>query len=110
MWWAAEWCEADLRRCGLARFLHASVYTSEMPRSKPHPSVFLEVSSRLGMEPGRCVMVGDRMRDVQEAQGPAMSAVWVRHDNLYPVPDAVVPDAAIDRMAELPDVLRSWDR
>jgi FMN phosphatase YigB (HAD superfamily) len=55
-------------------------------------------------------MVGDRMRDVQEAQGPAMSAVWVRHDNLYPVPDAVVPDAAIDRMAELPDVLRSWAR
>ena len=55
-------------------------------------------------------MVGDRMRDVQGAQGAAVSAVWVRHDNPYPVPAAVVPDAAIDRLAELPDVLRSWAR
>lgn len=110
MWWAAEWCQADLRKRGLARFLDASVYTSEMPRSKPHPSVFLEVSSRLDVEPGRCVMVGDRMRDdVQGAQGVGMRAVWVRNDNPYPVPAAVVPDAAIDRLAELPGVLRSWD-
>ncbi len=109
MWWAAEWCEADLRRRGLANFLDASVYTSELPRSKPHPSVFLEVSSRLDVEPERCVMVGDRMRDdVQGAQGVGMRAVWVRNANPYPAPEGVVPDAAVNRLAELPDVLRSW--
>ncbi len=109
MWWAAEWCQADLHRRGLARFLDASVYTSEMPHSKPHPSVFLEVCSRLGVEPGRCVMVGDRMRDdVQGAQGVGMRAVWVRNDNLYPTPEGVVPDATVGGLSELPDVLRSW--
>lgn len=110
MWWAAEWCQADLRKRGLARFLDASVYTSEMPRSKPHPSVFLETSSRLGVEPQRCAMVGDRVRDdVQGAQGVGMRAVWLRNDNPYPVPAAVVPDATIERLSELPDVLRFWN-
>ena len=110
MWWAAEWCQEDLRKRSLAGFFDAAVYTSEMPHSKPHPSVFMEISSRLGVEPKRCVMVGDRMRDdVQGAQGVGMRAVWVRNYNPYPVPAGVAPDAAIDRLAELPAVLRSWE-
>ena len=109
VWWAAEWCSEDLRRCGLAHFFDATLYTSGMPHSKPHPSVFLEISSRLGVEPQRCAMVGDRMRDdVQGAQSVGMRAVWVRNDNRYPVPEGVVPDAAIDRLSELPQILRSW--
>jgi putative hydrolase of the HAD superfamily len=108
MWWAADWCRADLCKRGMADFFDAAVYTSEMGYSKPHPSVFLEISSRLGMEPRRCVMVGDRMRDdVQGAQGVGMRAVWVRNDNPYPVPVGVTPDAIIDRLSELPDMLRT---
>ncbi|HZB81823.1 MAG TPA: hypothetical protein VE288_03125, partial [Rubrobacteraceae bacterium] len=41
-WWAAEWLEAQLGACGLHNLLDEVLYTSELPHTKPHPSVFLE--------------------------------------------------------------------
>ena len=107
-WWAAEWHNADLAAHGLAGFLDELVYTSDLPHSKPHPSVFREVASRLGVVPKACVMIGDRqIDDVAGARAVGMRAIWRRNESGFPVSD-VAPDATVDALAELPGLLRSW--
>ena len=107
-WWAAEWHNADIAAHGLATLLDELVYTSDLPHSKPHPSVFREISGRLGVEPRECVMIGDRqIDDVSGAKDVGMRGVWRRNDDGFPAWDGE-PDAAVDRLAELPDLLRGW--
>ena len=107
-WWAAEWHNAHLATHHLDELLDAVVYTSDLPHSKPHPSVFLEVTTRLGMEPQACVMVGDMMiDDISGALGLGMRAVW-RPNDRWPKPDHIVPTATITHLAELPPLLREW--
>lgn len=107
-WWAAEWHNAHLATHHLDELLDAVVYTSDLPHSKPHPSVFLEVTARLGVEPQACVMVGDMMiDDISGALGVAMRAVWRRNER-WPRPDHIIPTATINHLAELPPLLRQW--
>jgi putative hydrolase of the HAD superfamily len=107
-WWAAKWHNADLAAHGLAGLLDELVYTSDLPHSKPHPSVFREVASRLGVFPAACVMIGDRqIDDVQGARAVGMRAIWRRNDSGFPT-SQVTPDATVDALAELPSLLRTW--
>ncbi len=107
-WWAAQWHNADIAAHGLADLLDELVYTSDLPHSKPHPSVFAEIAGRLGVEPAACVMIGDRqIDDVSGAKAVGMRAIWRRNDYGFPT-SAVTPDAIVDRVSELPLVLRSW--
>lgn len=58
--------------------------------------------------PAARVMIGDRqVDDVSCAKAAGMRAVWRRNDRGFPAAE-VVPDAVVDRMSELPALLRSW--
>lgn len=108
-WWAADWHNADLATHGLAELLDELVYTSDLPHSKPHPTVFLEVAGRLGVPPAACVMVGDRpLDDIVGALGVGMRAVWKTNGHPRPKPDDLVPTATITHLRELPPLLRAW--
>ena len=108
-WWAADWHDADLASHGLVDCLDVAIYTSELPHSKPHVAVFRLASERLGVEPAGCVMVGDRLRDdVGGALGAGMRGVWRANTSPWPRPPDVVPDAVVDRLAELPPLLQGW--
>lgn len=108
-WWAADWHNADLAAHGLADYLDELVYTSDLPHSKPHPSVFAEVAGRLGVEPAACVMIGDRLLDdIGGALRAGLRGVWKENDRPWPRPTDVTPSAAIRDLAELPELLRSW--
>lgn len=112
-WWAAAWHDADLAAHGLADLLDALVYTSDLPRSKPHPTVFQEAARRLGVEPSACVMVGDRLiDDVGGALVVGMRAVWKRTNKPWSrsgaAPAHIVPTATITHLAELPMLLERW--
>ena len=107
-WWAADWHNADLAAHGLGGLLDELVYTSDLPRSKPHPSVFGEIAARLDVAATQCVMIGDRqIDDVSGAKGVGMRAIWRRNDSGFPTSD-VAADATVDALAELPALLRSW--
>lgn len=107
-WWAADWHNADLVMHGLAGLLDAIVYTSDLPHSKPHRSVFAEVARRLGINPDECVMVGDRMvDDVSGALEAGMRGVWRKNQSGFPSSIAV-PTAEIEKLSELPDLLKKW--
>ena len=107
-WWAAEWHNADLAAHGLVELLDVVLYTSDLPHSKPHPSVFAEVAGRLDVPATDAVMIGDRqIDDVSGAKAAGMRGIWRRNDSGFPTAD-IAPDAVVDRLSELPDVLRSW--
>jgi putative hydrolase of the HAD superfamily len=107
-WWAAEWHNAHLATHHLDELLDTVVYTSDLPHSKPHPSVFLEVTTRLDVEPQACVMVGDMMiDDISGALSLSMRAVWRRNDR-WPRPDHIIPTATITHLAELPPLIHEW--
>jgi putative hydrolase of the HAD superfamily len=108
-WWAAEWHNADLAAHGLDSLIDEVVYTSDLPHSKPHPSVFLEVASRLEVAAEACVMVGDRMiDDISGALSVGMRAVWKENASPWPKSEHIVPTATIVHLAELPRLVRAW--
>lgn len=52
-----------LARCGLAELVDADVLSLEVGMVKPDPAIFLLAASRLGLEPGELLMVGDSVED-----------------------------------------------
>ncbi len=110
-WWAGAWHDADLAAHGLTSLLDAVVYTSDLPHSKPHPSVFLTVTSRLQVDPPQCVMVGDRMvDDISGALNVGMRAVWRKTDYPWPKPEHIRPTAVITQLIELLPLVEQWMR
>jgi putative hydrolase of the HAD superfamily len=105
-WWAASWHNADLAEHGLQDLIDVAVYTSELPHSKPHPSVFRHTLSQLGVPPERCAMVGDRpIDDISGAIAAGMTAVLKTNGHSRPVPAGVRPHATIETLTELPAAL-----
>ena len=57
--------EMHLAKCGLLPFFEGRIYSGhEMPRSKPHPDVYLAAMEPLGVVPGQCVVVEDTVTGV----------------------------------------------
>ncbi|HTE86084.1 MAG TPA: HAD family hydrolase [Dehalococcoidia bacterium] len=105
-WWAASWHNADLAEHGLEDLIDVAVYTSDLPHSKPHASVFKHVTARLAVPPEQCVMVGDRpVDDISGALRAGMTAVLKTNGHPRPIPDGVHPSATIETLSELPAVL-----
>lgn len=52
--------EMMLRKVGLHAFFDGRIFSGhEMPRSKPHPDVYLAAAAHLQVPPGRCLVVED---------------------------------------------------
>ena len=62
---------------GMALFATAGAVISgdTTPHSKPHPAPLLEAARRLGLEPARCIYVGDDERDIQAGLAAGMGTV-----------------------------------
>jgi putative hydrolase of the HAD superfamily len=105
--WPRHFHEHFLERDGLIEYLDARLYTSELPRSKPHASVFHAAVDALGTEPQAAVFVGDRpFDDVHGAQCAGLKAV-LRINRAMPSYD-VVPDASIAGLPELLSLVDDW--
>jgi putative hydrolase of the HAD superfamily len=74
----------DLERMGLAERLDAAVFSSEVGKRKPHPSIFAAALELLGLEPERALFVGDRryedVRGAKEVGMTTVQALWFRAD------------------------------
>lgn len=106
--WPRAFHERFLERDGLVEHLDVRLYTSELEFQKPHPSVFRAALDAVGVaDPGRAVFVGDRpLDDVAGAKGVGLRTV-LRPNPLVP-PGEVEPDAVIERLAELLDLVDEW--
>ena len=115
-WWASAWHDADLMTHGLADLFDTLAYTSDLSHSKPHPDVFHFVARQLGVEPARCIMVGDRLdADIVGGQNVGMKTVWKKNIPIWSPPSekqvdlsAVKPDATIVDLKELLPLCEQW--
>jgi putative hydrolase of the HAD superfamily len=111
--WPRDWHEGFFRRDGVLDLIDGAVYTSEVPWTKPSPLAFRAALDAVGAtDPARCVYVGDRLfDDVYGAQNAGLRAIHVPHSR---IPAEQVghtegePDAVVDRLSEIADVVRGW--
>jgi putative hydrolase of the HAD superfamily len=111
--WTREHHEAVFARDGLLHLIDGAVYSSEIPYTKPHPEAFLSAMRAVGADdPSRVVFVGDRpFEDIHGAKQVGMRAVLVPHSAIPHDQRGHVegqPDAVVQRLAELPDVVDRW--
>jgi putative hydrolase of the HAD superfamily len=106
--WPRAFHERFLERDGLGELIDARLYTSDLPHTKPHPSAFEAALDALGVgDARRAVFVGDRpFDDIMGAQRVGMRAV-LRPNPAVPPYDAM-PDATIERLPELLDLVEGW--
>lgn len=111
--WPRSWHEDFFERDGVRHLIDGDVYTSEIPWTKPSPRAFGAALEAVGAtDPARCVYVGDRLfDDVWGARNAGLRAIHVPHSV---IPAEQVghtegePDAVVQRLAEVLDVVRTW--
>lgn len=111
--WPRRHHEAVFDRDGLLGLIDGAVYTSETPWGKPHGEAFRAALAAVGSpDPGRTVFVGDRVwDDIHGAQQVGMRAILVPHSRLpieQQVAVEVTPDAVVERLGAVLDVVRRW--
>jgi putative hydrolase of the HAD superfamily len=74
----------DLAQLGITERLDVAVFSSEIGRRKPDPSIFRRALEQLGVAPERTLFVGDTLAtDVAGAAAlgmPTCQALWFRCD------------------------------
>ncbi|MBI3954069.1 MAG: HAD family hydrolase [Chloroflexi bacterium] len=95
----------DLSALGLDGLFEHVIVSSDVGYLKPHPRIFQAALSAAGARPQECALVGDNMRaDVQGAQDAGLRAIWLRSPRTAS-DRPVTPDATIDRLLELLDLV-----
>jgi putative hydrolase of the HAD superfamily len=112
--WPVNWHREIFERDGVAALIDAAVYSSEVPWTKPHPEAFRAAMVALGAtDPASCCFVGDRLfEDIYGAQDVGMRTVLLPHSAVpdHEVgPSAGEPDAVVQRLSEVLDVLEAWN-
>jgi putative hydrolase of the HAD superfamily len=106
--WPRDWHEEALAADGLVDLLDVRLYSSELTHMKPHAVAFQALLDAVGATAERAVFVGDRPHDdISGAKALGLRTVWIRNDHV-PGYD-VEPDAVIDELAELVEVVDTWN-
>ena len=59
------------------RFFHTEVCGRDVEHGKPAPDIFLKAAERMGIPPGRCVVVEDAVPGIQAAHAAGMPCVAI---------------------------------
>lgn len=108
----------DLARYGIAGLFDVVLTSADFGRRKPDPAIFLEAAAQIGVEPGDCAYVGDRVsRDVAGARLAGFAlAIRIRHDFTEPDKgreaeerEGPEPDRRIEALDELLPALDGFE-
>jgi HAD superfamily hydrolase (TIGR01509 family) len=97
-----EWSEALRRIHGIEEFFSFAVISSDARARKPDPAIYRALLSKAGRSPALCLMVDDRLANLEAARGLGMrtalflpsekaSSEWAMADSGFK-PDIVVAD------------------
>jgi FMN phosphatase YigB (HAD superfamily) len=98
-----------LEEYGLTDYFKTVVLSSKVGVRKPNPEIYWEAARRVGVEPAKCVYVGDNpTRDVEgtRAAGYGMMILILEPDTLKKEPPTgeVIPDYTIREIKDLLDI------
>ena len=104
---------SSLKHLGLYDFFESVVVSADVGYAKPHPQAYARLIQSMNLDPAEAVYVGDNwLADVQGAKRAGMRAVWLRehvpYETFEPEPGDLAPDAEIQSMAELEEILALW--
>ena len=99
---------ADVRRLGLADYFRFALCAEELGIGKPDPLPFVTALQHAGVDAHAGVHVGDHPADdIRGAQNAGMRAIWFNPQGKTWEGEGR-PDAEIQALAELPNVLEQW--
>ena len=71
-----SWLEATLARLGLTAWFEGRLFSAAgFPRGKPHPDIYLHAADRLGVAPGRCLVIEDHPVGVAAGAAAGMTVI-----------------------------------
>ncbi len=91
----------ERKSLGLDSYFDFTIYSSEFPFRKPHPSIFQLALERLGLPPEETLYVGDNLAaDVVGSAAVGMHNAWLNRDGI--VNDSKIqPDYEIKSLEEI---------
>ena len=99
---------SQIERIGLGGWWDTIVLAPDHGVAKPHPEIYRITADRIGCEPCELVCVGDDPeKDVAGPQRAGWHGVWNRRLE-EELPAGINPDATIELLTELPDILTAW--
>lgn len=106
-----DWLQAE----GFAPYFKAVVLSSIFGKRKPDPAIYLEAARRAGVEPSRCVYVGDNLkRDVTGTRqaGFGMVVILISPEELAEetITDENRPDVIIHEFKDLLDIFPALEK
>jgi HAD superfamily hydrolase (TIGR01662 family) len=105
--------QAHVDNHGLRKYFQHVLVSAAVGIRKPHPDIFKQALDYWGVPASRTVMIGDTLgADILGAKQVGIASVWIarradRPDNRAHL-DTILPDARIDTLIELPDLLEHW--
>ena len=95
-----------LRRDGVEEYFHHITISEEHGWRKPHPRIFTDTLTALGVEPGEALFVGDSpQEDIVGAKGVGMDATWVNAPAAAWPAGISAPDYTVRAIPELQSIL-----
>lgn len=103
---AAQFTVPLLKTLGIYKVFEIVVSGDTLPQKKPDPTPLLHVAEYFGVKPEKALMIGDSVSDVKAARAAGFQIVCMSYGYNHGVDirDAS-PEAVIDSMAELPELL-----
>ena len=99
---------ADVRRLGLADYFKFALCAEDLGIGKPDPQPFLEALRQGEVDADAAVHIGDHPGDdIAGAQRAGLRAIWVNPQGKAWAAENR-PDAEIQRLSQLPELLNSW--
>ncbi|GJL80184.1 MAG: HAD family hydrolase [Nitrospinaceae bacterium] len=96
--------DRERKQMGVDSFFEFSIYSSDVPYRKPHPSIFGLAVSYLQLEPQEILFVGDSpANDIAGARNSGMQTAWInRNGGVFP--DSIRPDFQVRALTDLLEV------
>lgn len=101
--------KADLARFGLLDQFDKLLFSGDVGKWKPNADPFYQLLAELAVDPNTAVYVGDDpASDVVGGHRAGMKTVYVKSSQRFPKPVDVQPDAEINHLGELIQILQNW--
>ncbi|HEU4619381.1 MAG TPA: HAD-IA family hydrolase [Gammaproteobacteria bacterium] len=99
-----------LEQLGVAAWAGTIVSGDQLPQRKPHPAPLLLAAEELGVDPCRCIYVGDAPRDIEAGRAAGMRTVAAGYGYIRPQEDVLAwgADRVVRRPRELASLVEDW--